>query len=493
MPKGLHKDFSNFSMLLAMFSVVFLPFIVIAFFNHPVGIHDWDLASFYALIDLPFFESQKYIYDNYTGRYMTTLVQRTIPYWFSINTFKAVPLVLFVAFFFTLSYFWQSFATKQGKTTFALLLITMFLVGLSGIFEMVYLLSGSLQYFMGCIFSLLWLSLLFSMFKQYSLSKMLILCLLTFMINGCNEINLLLLNIILGAAVLYTFILNKKEKKWLLIVLVVSVLSALLEVSAPSNFVRLEIGSSNGSKDILFAFLFSFPALAQSLISWFANTPIALITLLVWQPLLKVSARLNWEILEKKNIQWLSLLLFFSQWFPLFFLLFASGVGSLPERVIDVLYLHFLIGWLLLIIAIQKNYPALHKCQLPLTLKNGLVICTFIFILFNRITINRDIGVPAQLNVSTLSNYFDINNNVGTAYLDLMSNRASTYNTTCLENYKLLQTCNTDTCYINAPKNTPTTLYQKHFDRRYYPEGEYFMAWYFIKEFKRVKYKAPKD
>jgi hypothetical protein len=56
-------------------------------------------------------------------------------------------------------------------------------------------------------------------------------------------------------------------------------------------------------------------------------------------------------------------------------------------------------------------------------------------------------------------NIFDLNNNITTAYVDLLSGKAKCYDQELNERKTLVEQCRTDTCYVPSLKNVPSTIF----------------------------------
>lgn len=56
-------------------------------------------------------------------------------------------------------------------------------------------------------------------------------------------------------------------------------------------------------------------------------------------------------------------------------------------------------------------------------------------------------------------NIFDLNNNISTAYVDLLAGKAKRYDAELNERKILVENCSSDTCYVPSLKNIPSTIF----------------------------------
>jgi len=463
----------------ASFLLLF-PIIFLAFLNHPLGSHDWDWPVQFGKVDYTFWQHQVYHYQELSGRYFTTFLLGLTPYWFNLTTFKFFPILLTGSTFLGLSYLIRSIAKKTSKkqaNLFSLLLLLLWFSGLSGMFEMVFTLSSGFQYWSACILFLFWLGLFLRVGRARNIEKMLVLLLLTITVNASNEINMLLLNLSLLVYTVHTLIISKKLPKWLILLGVVALMSSLLMVMAPANFKRIE--TYPGSGNVLFALLFSLPVMLQNFITWLVNTPILALSILLWRPIKNVLSTIDLPLFQKDKLKWIIGTTFILQYFPLVLLFYASGPNSLPERIIDVLYLQFILCWFLILGSLIKNYNPKIQWEMPVFLQISLAIYIFLFVLFNPLKINRTLEAPSDLSLNSLTQFISIDNNFGQAWLSILDGSALDYHQSNLINYELLKKCEDQKCYLSKPKRRPTLLYQDIFDRRNRPDGEHNLSWYF--------------
>ncbi|MEL6944674.1 MAG: DUF6056 family protein, partial [Bacteroidota bacterium] len=457
-----------------------LPIFLSAFLNHPLGSHDWDWPVQFGKIDYTFWQHQVYHYQELSGRYFTTFLLGLTPYWFNLATFKFFPILLIISTFFGLFYLFRSLPeqiSRKQAHLLSLLILLLWFSGLSGMFEMVYTLSSGFQYWSACILFLFWLGLFLRVERRRSVGKMLILLLLTISVNASNEINMLLLNLSLLFYAIPTFITHKKMPQWLLLLGGIALASSLIMVLAPANFKRIE--TYPGSGNVLFALGFALPVMIQNFITWLVNTPIVALSILLWRPAKNIISTIGFPLFEKVKLKWILGTTFALQYFPLALLFYASGPNSLPERIIDVLYLQFILSWFLILGNLIKNHSSKVQWAMPAFLEIGLAIYVFLFVLFNPLKINRTLEGPSDLSLSSLTQFIEIDNNFGQAWLSILDGSAVEYHRANLTNYELLKQCKTQKCYLPKPKRRPPLLQQDIFDRRNRPDGENNMSWYF--------------
>jgi hypothetical protein len=117
------------------------------------------------------------------------------------------------------------------------------------------------------------------------------------------------------------------------------------------------------------------------------------------------------------------------------FVIYAAGGGNLG-RIENNLYLFFLLGFTFNLYVFINKY-------------------------FNRRSFNLFLNKPFAVitGLLFLLNVCDVENDISSAYVDILSGRAKRYDQELTERLVLIKSCKTDTCYVPALTVTPKTLF----------------------------------
>jgi len=168
-------------------------------------------------------------------------------------------------------------------------------------------------------------------------------------------------------------------------------------------------------------------------------------------------------------------------------LVFSTNGMSLAERVVDHLFLYFLIGvFIILLLNLNDEAGFLKRVSGKLEnkfIKYSLVV---VFILTSFIQ-----GLNLDRKDNSIKNYFSLiktSSNIGNAWLAILDGTVFDYNKEMNEQYIILEKCVSDTCIVKKPKHTHDFLYFMKADRRNTKYGDPFMGYYFNPAIKSVKY-----
>ncbi|GAB3193822.1 hypothetical protein GCM10027293_00510 [Pontibacter aydingkolensis] len=115
---------------------------------------------------------------------------------------------------------------------------------------------------------------------------------------------------------------------------------------------------------------------------------------------------------------------------------YAWSTGAVPKpNVENVIYFYFVLGWFYILHALLE----LHYKQPPISRHNFVLYLAVLF-LFLRHVINID-------------------NNISTAYLDLLSGKAAKHNDELNKRYALLKSSNCQVCIVEPLTDMPKSLY----------------------------------
>lgn len=469
-------------------TIALLPFLLLSFYNHPLGVHEWDWITNRrgAMDNLSFYQEQKFYYFNASGRFASTWISSLTDNYYSLINFQSFfainillsVLIIFIAVrsFLNIKSFFKSFAIS-------ILICSIWISGISSIYDTLYMLTSVHTYLFGFYSFILllvcWKSFMYNTSKQIWYWPWLIVFISVFTI-GTNEVSLfytVFLNIFL---VTYHY-KEVKKRSVLSLILIISITAAIFSLLAPANFLR----ESAYQNDYSFIDLF-FIAICSSLfdcMSWIINGHLMLGSIVY---LLLIQ---NISIKNKTNISWQY---FFSSLLIIIFLghfliIFATHGSSLAERVVDLMYFHFLMLWFYGLFLISIQYKSILNAISSFSFKNELsfivIFCFFISLMGNGLGIDR--------NNKTYDNFISlikVSSNVGKAWLTLLSGNAGAYDKAMNLQYDEIGSCRNGTCITKKPDILPIELYFEASDRRNSIKGDPFIGHYFNENIQFVKY-----
>src|SRR5687768_12136714 len=180
----------------------FIPYILICFYNNPNA----DDFVFGLLGRKDDFWNQWWIqYSTWSGRYTANFFVLAGPLkWGSFRLYKFIPLAILVLHWFSIKFFLKSLIGKHvSKLELHLctyLLVLLFIYQMPIISEGLYWYTGAVTYFLGCIFTTVYLALLIRLGQGKFVLKskfvhLAIVTILIFINAGFNEVLMLMMNV----------------------------------------------------------------------------------------------------------------------------------------------------------------------------------------------------------------------------------------------------------------------------------------------------------
>ena len=344
-----YRIFGNWVNILLLISVI-LPLFALSYYNHPSPADD------YCYIDTVFkygwFEAMNYYYSGWTGRYFGIFLNHSNPLLFhSVNGFKVLPVVLLSGLVFALYSLFRHLTPTLSRLAhfgFAGVVFFLYMLKMASISEAFYWMAAFVTYTVPNIFTLLWIVLVLRWYRQDKqsgkISVGIISALLLFCVIGSSETNLLIMILLVGAWWVYRLLFHRKADGLMIATLAVTALSCYFYFTSPGNQAR--IGGNPLGGNVVFSFVSSFKKLAVLSFDWVFRTPLILFSF-AW---LIVLSRLSTGARNYFSVPvWYAVLLYVgilaAQLFPSYY-----GVGIEPTpRVINCVYLFFLIGWFYII------------------------------------------------------------------------------------------------------------------------------------------------
>ncbi len=263
-------------------------------------------------------------------------------------------------------------------------------------------------------------------------------------IIGTNELSLIYLVTTLGLLV-YTIWRRKHPNfNYVCAVFICSLVASAIMVLAPGNYVRMGLHPEN-SGNLIWSVAASFILIPTYFYKWGILLTIASIFYVsLWH---KASDH-NHASKQLFNVPLgLSCFVFLASLFLMNFA-YAWSIGGVPEtNVENVIYFYFVIGWFYNLHVALYKFSGRIKAKAPNMLYTAAVMVLLVRIVF------------------------DVNNNISSAYLDLLSGNAARHDKELNERYTYLKESGCDVCEIEPLSGMPKSLYV--FDLSHDPEEDF--------------------
>jgi hypothetical protein len=425
-----------------------LPFLFNSLFDNP-----WtDDFCYSAMARLRgFWPAQIYWYKFWTGRYFSTALLSVNPLVFGhIWGYKLIPLALVLSLLFSL-YFLTDEITAESlrfreKLIFTLMLSFAYFDQMPDVRPGLYWMAGTLTYQASAILLFIFVFVISSIRRLPEKNEILfkiIAAILAVCLPGTNE---LVLALLFPAFSLFIFLDYRKQHKinpFFVAIFVIVTICTCLSFFAPGNSVRL--AQYKEGQSLLFSVKLSLLTTLKSLSVW-ATTPFVLIMTLVIMLYVCNNSRL--VSVWRQVSPFFSLMLLFVTMFISYFTTFW-GTGMFPqERVVNLIYLFFLIGWFLNVLIVSTR---LNSC---------------FFACLKRIPVK----VILFLTVPYLIALFSIgSSNFVLVAGDLIHGTAYRYNKELQQRYARIWADPSPVCQVEVLRNTPRSLFPS--DIGYVNEG----------------------
>ncbi|RDV15894.1 hypothetical protein DXT99_07855 [Pontibacter diazotrophicus] len=428
----------NYIMFLCIGLLVLLPFLFLTLYNHPQA----DDFGF-AVRDMTygFWETQVNYYMNWTGRYFstTTAFQINPVIYGNFDRYKVYSLLLILLLVVSTCLFLHKLLQRHFNVlktlALAALLLCLYLMQLPSVSEGMFWLPGYLTYQLPNIMLLLLLALLISFFRtgssNYKVLYVAFAALLCVAVVGSNEMSI----VMAFTTILFILYHNRNDRQnrlYLLCLFILCVVAILAAVLAPGNYARME-EHPNASKP-LWATIYAAFLTVLSFYRWLAPILVASVLYVIYWglPLAdKTKASSFFEVNLRLSLCHYIVTLFLMQF------AFTWAVGERPTpRVENVIYFFFVFGWFYNVQVALTKYAHLLQAERRLSPILPLAVM-FLFIL----------------------QVFAIDGNIATAYTDLLSGKATAYNSALNQRYAYLKESDCDTCSLAPLPAIPKTLY----------------------------------
>jgi hypothetical protein len=417
-----------------------LPFAILSFFSNPQA-DDFDAAI--TTMRLGYFKSIAFAYSNWNSRWFSSAIMQASPLAFgSIAAYKAVPIILLILFIRALLAFVKAalpdVIRPKEAWVCALALLAVYLSSMSSVAQGFYWMPGAVSYQLANILMLFLWALVTSAMQappRKSRKWILTVCSLTlFAIIGSNQTSMILILFILTAALAWRSLQSRRIDGLFAGLLVLAVIASAIVVLAPGNHARMEhvshavhpIAVAKESVMVIVRF-----AMEQ------VSNPILLLFTLCAIPFFAAKAQNNSAC---RRLPPLALL--FGLWIGSMLVAVIPVIhlfpGWIPERILNITGLLFVIGWFLILNEIIRFWAMKHPFRFASIPGYILAILAVLALL----------ALPGK-------------NNIRIAWDNLRNGSAYRYNRELSQRYEQIKQCAQDTCVVEPLSVFPGMLYYK--------------------------------
>ena len=428
------------NILIAVGVYTILPFLIISQYNRPAA-DDYDIAVRYSRHSLSYLIKDTYL--NWSGRYFASLISALDPVNYKdYEIYKLLPvafiLVFAIAMFLLIRTIAKEYLNSKQILALSSLMIYLYIAAVPSSSEAFYWFPSACIYHLSDIFYLLLLIQLYKLQKPIKYTRKLFhffyASVIAVIIIGSNEISMIITMFSIFMFSISVWAGKKEMLSWFLLLCLIGIIASGISVFSPGNLKRLEyyqyftqssIWTITGAGGITFFYFLQWALLI--LIATLIYIPFIGIPLAQKLSLNKITVSFKLKTFAFLSVALILFLQLFAVWF--------AG-GSNLGRIENVIYLFFLLAYFF---GLQ-----LFINQLSIEKKNSFITNKFFL----------------SIAVTTFAvTVFDLNNNISTAYIDLISGKAIKYDKELSERDEIAKLCKTDTCYVPPLKNVPKTIF----------------------------------
>ncbi|SFG07600.1 DUF6056 family protein [Pontibacter chinhatensis] len=429
--KGLH-----FSLIL-LGAYCLLPFLLLALYaypqadDYPFGLRDKQLG---------FWESQVRTYSKWSGRYFGTAILRINPLIYdSIDTYPFLIFVLVsavaVSFIVVLYYILRPHLRLIEILGLASVLLAVYLMHLPSTAEGMFWLTGFLGYTLPNILFLFILLLLYKLHQTHRKSIKLIYtvaaALIGVLIAGANEMAMLCLMSTLLFILSTSWFSFSSSRFYFLVIFIICLAASLAATLAPGNFNRME--SHSQAAQPLWSLIYAGLLTISTLYKW-TSLLLILSLLYVYSFGLKIKSIPKLSSLFKVSLPMLLICIVGTVFLMNF--LFVWATGDRPTlRLQNVIFFYLLISWFYALQVFINQKANWFETQRPTRF------------------------VMATASILVLLTTLNINNNISTAYLDLLSGKAAQYKSELRERDISIARSSCQQCIVEPLSVIPASMY----------------------------------
>ena len=426
---------------IGLFILAIVPFVLLFLYNHP---SPEDFYFSYEARIKSLWTNTKVQYRHGTGRYFQNFLLYLTPVYDKFFISYKAGCFLFMALFFSsvllsVSLLTVKLISFRERILISLVIIFTYLYAMPEVSSGFYWYGGISAYHSGIILVPIFFAFLVKSGNSinsasglvYTFMALIVLILIT----GVNEILAILL-------FLFTLFLNirhfvkDRSIKWQYVVFVIaSGIFLYILLKSPGNKFRLT--QFPGNTNFSYSFFNSFVFLYQNILSWIFNSPLLACSLILLPVYFKISEKkknLKNKLLTNPvgfSICWIIVL-----YISVFFSYYSTTV--VLSRTSNFIYFIFIAGWFYLLYILSNIIFTKGKFSFIKNRKYLYGLSLVFIILF--------LIKP---------------NNITTAFNDLFSGSAHSYNRQLNERYQFLENCPNDSCRVDSLINIPKTIFYK--------------------------------
>ncbi|MDQ3019424.1 MAG: DUF6056 family protein [Bacteroidota bacterium] len=439
------------SLQIGFLILMILPLLILYFFNHPTT-EDFYFTE--TARELGFIDAQRFFLKFWGGRFTYFALISINPLLFkSIAGYNVLLFLIMISFFLILFLFiyqlTKNSLTFKEKLLFSLSVFFLYLYSMPSISQGFYCLGFSYVYHLGILLILVFFISYIQLSIAVKLSQKIfysaICCLTAIAAAGCNELSaaIFLMTLLL---LLLKSIIDKKINYSLLFFVVITSITVYIAFTAPGNSNRME--EYPDSHRFLFSIYNSGTFLLHQLIVWTFNSPLLAFTFLLIPIFIKIIEKSK-TFTDRFSINPFNsiIILLAFVYSGIFIMMWSVGIPPYL-RILNVLYFLFLLGWFYNMIVLFRYLDRkfnISNLKYPKYL-NAIAYIIIIFFLIKE-------------------------NNITTAYSDLLSGAAKKFSNIMDERYNYILTDNSDTCKIDSIDYVPKTFF--FMDINYEPKSVY--------------------
>ena len=439
------KAFLKINWVLIIGIVAISPFLILSFFNHP----SWDDFCYSVQsMKLGFWKAQLTIYEDWSGRYFATAVLSINPLVFKwIDGYKIVSAMILLLFMGTIYYFVKTICfnkiSKKEELNIAIALIILYFYKMKNVSNGFYWMPSSITYQLGNILAILSFTMLLKMFMGVNDKNKKVYCCFAVLFAigaiGSNETIMVILFLQIFVVLISNYLTIKKLNRYLAVLILVAAVACFISFIAPGNVHRFEVDAqvykdTELRHNFMLSLSTSLITATKYTIKWLTNLTIILFTALYIPYGIKISKNIT-RSNSPFSIHPAISIMFFITIFILSFFPAYWAAYYVPSRVVNVIYLYFLIGWFF---NVQVVISYLNR--------RGIVIKPF----SNSISLIMAILIIIKLAAG---------GNIQNAYADLFSGSAYRYNNEMKARYIKINECQTGVCELEKISNQPSTIF----------------------------------
>lgn len=366
------------------------PFVVNCFFAYP---QTDDFCYSQIARSMGFFKAQYHVYVTWSNRYTSTALLSINPLVYKSLAGYKLAFALLILVQLTSIYLLTDAITKkilswQEKIIFALAMLFAFIDQMDDIRSGLYWMAGVITYQVAETLLFSYIALLMFMRQGSKYDNMLNKCLvimLAILLGGTNEIVMALTLLITSLVIISSYAEKKFISSFQIVTFMAVIAGSSICLLAPGNFNRMS--DYHDRKNIIITAWYALNSSIAPMQVWLTS-PLTLIlmAMVMFAVISKPQLRILFGGFRIVSSVFLLLLIMFICFFIPYF-----GTGMYPQnRVVNMIYLFFLIGLIINVAIISAHYGETIQCfMMKIPFKTGcIIVAAFMFVLLTLGTSN---------------------------------------------------------------------------------------------------------